>query len=57
MTKILAALGYAYFANIKGSHDKWRHGETGKLVLVPHNLQSRHTANAILKSAGSSETV
>ena len=36
----------------KGSHEKWRNSETGKLLIVPRNLKKRHTANAILKSAG-----
>lgn len=36
----------------KGSHEKWRNAETGKLVIVPRNLKKRHTANGILKSAG-----
>ncbi len=50
---ILLALGYEYQTNAKGSHEKWRSRETGKLVLVPRNLKSRHTANGILKTAGS----
>ncbi|HTO33582.1 MAG TPA: type II toxin-antitoxin system HicA family toxin [Pararhizobium sp.] len=54
---ILQALGYEYQTNAKGSHEKWRSRETGKLVLVPHNLKSRHTANAILKTAGSNRKV
>ena len=36
----------------KGSHEKWRNRQTGRLVIVPRNLKKRHTANAILKSAG-----
>ncbi|WP_276119013.1 MULTISPECIES: type II toxin-antitoxin system HicA family toxin [Pararhizobium] len=50
---ILAALGYEYLMNAKGSHEKWQSRATGKMVLVPRNLKSRHTANAILKTAGS----
>jgi predicted RNA binding protein YcfA (HicA-like mRNA interferase family) len=38
--------------NAKGSHEKWQHAETGKIILVPRNLKSRHTANAILKDMG-----
>ncbi len=49
---ILMKLGFEYQANAKGSHEKWRSRETGKMLLVPHNLKSRHTANAILKDAG-----
>jgi len=50
---IIVELGYEYQTNAKGSHEKWRSRETGKIILVPRNLQSRHTANAILKDAGS----
>jgi predicted RNA binding protein YcfA (HicA-like mRNA interferase family) len=50
---ILVALGYEYLTNAKGSHEKWQSRATGKMVLVPRNLKSRHTANAILKTAGS----
>jgi predicted RNA binding protein YcfA (HicA-like mRNA interferase family) len=50
---IISELGYEYLTNAKGSHEKWRSPKTGKILLVPRNLQSRHTANAILKDAGS----
>jgi len=50
---IVSELGYEYLSNAKGSHEKWRSRKTGKVILVPRNLQSRHTANAILKDAGS----
>ena len=48
----LAKAGFTYLANAKGSHEKWQNAQTGRLVLVPRNLKSRHTANGILKSAG-----
>ena len=51
--EIVSELGYEYLTNAKGSHEKWRCDTTGKILLVPRNLQSRHTANAILKDAGS----
>jgi len=35
----------------KGSHEKWRHDRTGRILIVPHP-KSRHTANEILKDAG-----
>ena len=35
----------------KGSHEKWRHDETGRTLIIPHT-KSRHTANEILKDAG-----
>ncbi|MCI5073488.1 type II toxin-antitoxin system HicA family toxin [Oricola sp.] len=48
----LVKAGFEYVGNAKGSHEKWQHAETGKLLLVPRNLKSRHTANAIAKDAG-----
>ncbi|MGK9052393.1 type II toxin-antitoxin system HicA family toxin [Xaviernesmea oryzae] len=51
--EIISELGYEYLKNAKGSHEKWQSRETGKTLLVPRNLQSRHTANAILRDAGS----
>lgn len=50
---IISQLGYEYLTNAKGSHEKWRSRETGKIILLPRHLLSRHTANAILKEAGS----
>jgi predicted RNA binding protein YcfA (HicA-like mRNA interferase family) len=50
--KELAAAGYTHVGNAKGSHEKWRHAAIGKIVIVPRNLKSRHTANGILKDAG-----
>ena len=47
----LKALGYSYDQNSKGSHEIWRC--PGKeAAIVPRNLDSRHTANGILKLAG-----
>lgn len=45
-------LGFEYLTNAKESQEKWRSRESGKILLVPHNLKSRHTANAILKDPG-----
>jgi YcfA-like protein. len=50
---IISELGYEFIQNAEGSHEKWKSRETGKMLLIPRNLQSRHTANAILKDAGS----
>ncbi|WP_377292982.1 type II toxin-antitoxin system HicA family toxin [Rhizobium sp. SG2393] len=50
---LIHEFGYRYFANAKGSHEKWKHTDTGRILIVPRNLKSRHTANAILKDAGS----
>lgn len=52
--KQLKALGFTYQGNAKGSHEKWGNA-TGRLLIVPRNLMSRHTANAILKDGGSSQ--
>lgn len=35
-----------------GSHEIWRSPLTGKTFSVPVTVQSRHTANAILRQAG-----
>lgn len=52
----LKALGYVHARSGKGSHEIWR-GANGHLITVPHNLKSRHTANGILKSCGSSRKI
>ncbi|MEM1086642.1 MAG: type II toxin-antitoxin system HicA family toxin [Pseudomonadota bacterium] len=52
LTKHLAGAGYVYEMNAKGSHEKWRHAETGHAVTVPRSTKSRHTANEVLKQAG-----
>ena len=49
----LARMGFAFWKSAKGSHEKWRSAETGMILIVPRTLKSRHTANAILKDAGS----
>ena len=50
--KEIKSLGFSYHSNAKGSHENWI-GKSGIRLLIPHNLVSRHTANAILKDAGS----
>lgn len=55
--KEVSRLGYDFHASAKGSHEKWKHRLTGKILLVPFNLNSRHTANAILKDAGSERKI
>ncbi|MEO1749298.1 MAG: type II toxin-antitoxin system HicA family toxin [Pseudomonadota bacterium] len=52
LTKALSKAGFSYLRAAKGSHEVWQQTQTGRKVIVPHNLKSRHTANAILKSAG-----
>ena len=39
----------------KGSHEIWFSPLTNKNISVPFTVQSKHTANAILKQAGISE--
>lgn len=51
----IEACGFAYWKPAKGSHEKWRHADTGVILVIPRNLKSRPTANAILKDAGSAK--
>jgi predicted RNA binding protein YcfA (HicA-like mRNA interferase family) len=54
LVKELKALGYAYADHAKGSHEKWK--AAGRdILIVPRNLDNRHTANGILKKAGSTK--
>ena len=57
VTREISKFGFEYWKSTKGSHEKWKRKDTGKILLVPHNLKSRHTANAILKDAGSAEKI
>jgi predicted RNA binding protein YcfA (HicA-like mRNA interferase family) len=50
--KEIKLLGFRHASNAKGSHENWE-SPSGKRLLVPRNLGSRHTANSILKDAGS----
>lgn len=52
VVKELRVMGYRHHANAKGSHEKWTNADC-KVLIVPRNLMSRHTANAILRDAGS----
>jgi predicted RNA binding protein YcfA (HicA-like mRNA interferase family) len=54
--KELRMLGYAYADQAKGSHEKWR-AAGRETLIVPRNLDNRHTANGILKKAGSTKKV
>jgi predicted RNA binding protein YcfA (HicA-like mRNA interferase family) len=51
----LRSLGYELSKGGKGSHEKWVKSGRPKPVLVPFNVKSRHTANAVLKDAGSTK--
>lgn len=50
----LRICGFEYWKAAKGSHEKWKN-ESGQVLIVPRNLKSRHTANGILKDAGSNK--
>ena len=52
VVSLLKGGGFTYHRNCKGSHEMWRHPGRQISVVVPHNIPSRHTANAILKDAG-----
>jgi predicted RNA binding protein YcfA (HicA-like mRNA interferase family) len=52
VSKILKGCGFSKIDGGKGSHEKWCRGSDGLTMIVPRNLKSRHTANAILKTIG-----
>jgi hypothetical protein len=54
VTEELSKRGYRYLKTSK--HEVWVNSD-GRKLTVPFNLKSRHTANAILKDAGSSVRV
>jgi predicted RNA binding protein YcfA (HicA-like mRNA interferase family) len=54
---LLKQNGYVQIQNAKGSHEKWVSARTSKPLIVPRNLMSRHTANAILKDANINDRV
>lgn len=56
VTVELSRLGFVRKGGGKGSHEKWFGGADDLTLIVPRNLKSRHTANAILKDAGSTAT-
>ncbi|MGO4409880.1 MULTISPECIES: type II toxin-antitoxin system HicA family toxin [unclassified Brevundimonas] len=49
--RLLRDAGFAPIPGGKGSHEKWRNGQTGVQVTVP-SKPLRHMANEILKQAG-----
>ena len=50
LARLLAEAGWGRVPGGKGSHEKWRHPSSGKVIIVPHP-KSRHTANGVLKQA------
>ncbi|HEV2362911.1 MAG TPA: type II toxin-antitoxin system HicA family toxin [Caulobacteraceae bacterium] len=51
VTRILLEAGWRKTDGGKGSHEKWRHAISERVVIVPR-CKSRHTANAVLVQAG-----
>lgn len=51
LSRLLRAAGWARISCGKGSHERWRNGTSGRILIVPRT-KSRHTANDILKDAG-----
>ena len=51
LARLLGQAGWERIAGGKGSHEKWRHGDSGRTVIVPRS-KSRHTANEVLRQAG-----
>ena len=52
LTKLLNIAGFELFRTGKGDHEIWADRKTGKKVTVDAGINSRHTANEILKKAG-----
>lgn len=44
--------GCTFLRHGRGDHDVWRSPHADKPVTVPVNIDSRHTANKVLKDAG-----
>ena len=51
----LKLLGFYFLRQGKGSHEIWTNNTVH--ISVPISMKSRHTANDILKDAGSSKKV
>ncbi len=55
LVALLRQAGCTFVRQGKGSHEIWFSPITNKNISVPFTVQSKHTANAILKQAGISE--
>lgn len=51
IVKLIKKMGFNKIKGGKGSHEKWNNGEF--TLIVPRHMQSKHTANSILKQSGS----
>ena len=49
----MRTFGFAFDRNSGGSHEIWRHGETGRKVTIPHHNRdlAEGTLRAILREA------
>ncbi len=48
--RVLKNNGWSFIRSGKGSHEYW--GKGRKSVTVSHTMNSRHTANSVMKAAG-----
>lgn len=50
----LRTFGYAYVRQGKGSHEVWRHTNSGLVIIVPHHSRDmpEGTLRSILREAG-----
>jgi predicted RNA binding protein YcfA (HicA-like mRNA interferase family) len=54
VTKRLRVFGFRFDRTGAGSHEIWRHAETGRKVTIPHHARdmAEGTLRAILREAG-----
>ena len=52
LTEIFKEKGCEYVCQAKGDHEKWKSPFNGRTLIVDRGVQSRYTANAVLKTAG-----
>jgi predicted RNA binding protein YcfA (HicA-like mRNA interferase family) len=53
ITRRLKTFGYAFDRQAAGSHEIWRHGESGRKITIPHHAKdmAEGTLGAILRQA------
>ena len=57
LVKILADAGCEFVKQGKGDHEIWRSPLSHRRFTVDSKIKSRHTANEVLKQAGSAQAV